>query len=108
MLTDEGVVIPGEAEGILKFSPAGKHLLGAEGKLNRVGSIAAGPSYHYWFLILYHDDTVIVAGVDIAVMEQEVVGDTIKSPERLIIVLGDGFLSQVPAGHHQREVSILE
>lgn len=50
----------------------------------------------------YHpDDRIVAAGMDRAIMSEEVIGDRPKTRAGLAIFIGDGLLREIPAGHDQ-------
>ncbi|MBA7693701.1 hypothetical protein ES703_102290 [subsurface metagenome] len=77
MLAQKGVLVPGQAKGVLVLSAAGKDLPGLKGQKDGIGGVAPRPPQRPRLALFHHVDAVVVAGVDIAVMQQEIVGDAL-------------------------------
>ena len=69
--------------------------------MNGIGGIAPCPSYQLWFPLFHNSQTIIIAGIDIPIVNNEEVSDALEPPYCLIVVLGDGLLADIAAGHHQ-------
>ena len=63
-----------------------------------VGGITSGAPHKLGSTPFHHGNTVIIAGVDIPIVHQEIIGNGGEPPYRLVIVFGDGFLTAVAAG----------
>ncbi len=102
MLGHEGEVVPRQAEGVLLLGAHAQYRLASKIQADGMGGVAAGAPGKAGGAALDNHDAVVVAGVDIAVVAQEVVGDAAQSRYRLVVIAGDGLLAEVAGGHHQR------
>ena len=69
MLRQEGIVVPDQTEGVLLFSTATKHLPGSKWQADGIGSIAARPPYKLTHAPFHHSHAVVVAGVNVSIMD---------------------------------------
>ena len=101
MLADEGILVPGDTEGILQFRPAGQDRRRRIGELYGIRRISPGSPKGLdqmnglIFFIRYErgkPDAVIVAGIDLPVVEKKPVGKMAQSPPGLFVILGDRLL----------------
>ena len=102
VLAHEGVVVLDSTERVLELGAAGEHLPArGEGEADGIGGIPPRPPHQPGRPCLAQGHAVVVAGIDIAVVDDEEVGDAPKPAQRLCVVLGNGLLAHVAAGHHQ-------
>ena len=101
VLADEGVLVAGDAEGVLQLRPTGEEGKGRIGELYGIGCISPrstkrlSRSNGFIFLIRYlrdEPDTVIVTGLDLPVVEEKPVTQIAQSPPGLFVILCDRFL----------------
>jgi hypothetical protein len=79
VLAEESIVFFGQAEGVFQLRSAGQSLDGREGQRKGIGSIASGSS-HQNFLAIYHSDyRIIIASINVPVMEEEVISNSLQS-----------------------------
>ncbi len=105
MLAEECLVLFDQAEGVLLLRAAGQDVtFRREGQPQGIGSEAARPPERHDRLAQHPNHGIIVARIDIAIVEQELVRDLCQSLDRLAIADGDRLFAQVAARHHERPV----
>jgi hypothetical protein len=60
------------------------------------------------FFSFHQVNAVIVAGMDVTIVQQEVIGNAVKSAQGLVVILADRLLAQVATGHDQRSCRMVE
>ena len=78
-----------------------------KGQEDWVRGVAARPSDHARSAV-DNAHAVVAAHVDIAIVQQEVVGDPSELDERFFVVPCQRFATQVPARHHQRDLCLVQ
>ena len=95
------MLISSQTEGIFQLSATAKYLLAAKAKVDWVGGIAASSTDKLRSTSFYHSYTVIITGIDIPIMNQEVEYFTtllaaesyLITDDMLQIICGDSMLN---------------
>jgi hypothetical protein len=102
------MLLLGKAEGILLLSAASQDLPRFEREENRVRGITPGPSDDLGSPLLYQANTIVILGIDVPVVEQEIISDIPQSSQGFIVILGYRLFTKVAASHDQREAGRLQ
>ena len=98
MRSEDGLPAPHQAEGVLELCSAREHgTVHGRRELNGPRHVSAGASQHDRPARDNACHRVVTPGHDVAIVDQEQIGDAAKALERLLVVFGDRFLGQVYA-----------
>jgi hypothetical protein len=93
------MLLLGKAEGILLLCAASQDLPRFEREENRVRGITPCPSDDLGSPLLYQANTIVILGIDVPVVEQEIISDIPQSSQGFIVILGYRLFAEVTAGH---------
>ena len=102
VLAEDGVAALGQAEGVLQLAAEGEDLVQFDAEVDGLGDEAARAAQDALAAFEGADDGIVDAGPDVAVVEQEPVGDAVELAQGFGVGDDDGLLAEVAAGHDQR------
>ncbi len=104
VLADEGLVPPRYTQGVLELRPHGQHARTVAFQKHGARSEAARAAQELRLAGGRVDPRhrVVGADQDVAVVQQEHVGDGGQAAQRLAVAEADGLAARVAGGHHQR------
>ncbi len=117
MLTDKGVPIPCETEGVFQFGTAGQDRTGEKGQFQRKRGIPSrspnGLGHRSGLSLLIGNgrnkpDAVIVSGIDLPIVKKEPVSEVAETFPRFCVVLCDGLFGEIPTGHDKRAPNLVQ
>ena len=109
VVAHESVPFFSQTEGVLELSAAGQRVPGeATAQPERCGSVSAGTPNRIRPSSGGPHHGIVTAHMDFAVVNQEVVGDLAQLLERFFILVSNGLVGVVPAGHHERDTRVAQ
>ena len=92
-----------DAERILELRSARQHGTAERSReRDRAWHVTARAAHHGGSAGKHAYDGVVASGHDLAVVQNEQVGDRAEPRDCLVVAIGDGFLGQIARGHHER------
>ncbi len=101
VLAEDGVPIFGQAERVLQFAAAGQNFGQRHRELDGLGRVAARPAHRIFAAFEDLDDRIVHARLDLAIVQQEIIGERVQPRPRVLVAADDGFFAHIAAGHHQ-------
>ncbi len=102
VVADKGILLAGQAEGIFQLCAGSQHRGDGHGQPDRVRSVAARPADECRSAGCHPRHRVVDPHVDRPVVEEKCICQGSQPLAGIVVFVGNGFLAQVPAGHHQQ------
>src|SRR5512143_296232 len=101
MVTEKGVTLARDAEGVLQFCTRRQDRRYSKGQLHWVWSITARATDGEFLTLKDAHHRIIAANVNITIVQQEGIGQGCQAIQCIVIVRGDGFFAKVATGHDE-------
>ena len=108
VLAEKGILVLPQTDGAGEKRPArqGRSDGPIEGDWH--GDVPPGPADHSYLFAHNPHDRVIISKIDIPIVNQEVIRNTGEAPERLPVIYGYRFLTDIATRHNQCEKPLLQ
>src|SRR5450759_4587399 len=99
MLAENGTVSIGKADGTLQLGSCRQQRLHREGERDSSWGKSTGATIKEWSPLKNAHHRIIAANMNQSVMEQEIVGNSSKALQGIMVFKGDRLVRNVAAGH---------